>query len=107
MNVDPAARFAELQHRFRLGLEKRLANAAILIQCDSGPKPLMILFHTIVGTGGTYGYDAIAEIGRECELLCRTAVETDRMFTQAERSKLNEGIESLRQYAIPSSSSPK
>ena len=98
---------AELQQRFLAGLERRLCELTVVLDTRADTDSLMRKFHSLTGIAGTYGYDRVTEISRECELLCLTAMEEIRILSGAERSRLKAGIESARQYAMPSSSSPK
>ena len=86
----------ELRNRFFLGMGRRLSELATELNTMADAESLMRKFHSLAGIAGTYGYDGVTEISRECELLCLTAMAEIRALTDDERGSLRAAVETLR-----------
>jgi len=92
----------ELQERFVRALAQRCTDIADLIDDGNDLERLMRGFHSLAGIAGTYGYDEVTEVSRECELCCASAIEQARALNAADRARLIAGIEAIRRYAVRS-----
>lgn len=91
--------FVELQELFLGRLERRLSEASALIDGDADPDRLMRMFHSLAGIAGTYGFQRITDISRDCELLCLSAIDAGRMLTIPEAGVLKEGVVAIERSA--------
>src|SRR5438132_8694306 len=89
-------RFVELQQRFLVGLDRRLADLKTTLDGSADSESLMRMFHSLAGIGGTYGFSKITEISRSCEMLCNAALEEHRCVASEERQYLCNAIGDIR-----------
>ena len=101
MTTTAPNRFMELQQRFLVGLERRVTDLTTTLNGSSDPEPLMRMFHSLTGIGGTYGFPRITEISRFCEALCVTGIEEQRAITLAEKEQLRRAVVQIRASAMP------
>ncbi len=81
----------ELRQRFLAGLESRLSDLTAVVDGSADVEPLTRQFHSLVGIGGTYAYQRITDLSRECEDLC-VVMEEHRRLTPAELQHIREAI---------------
>lgn len=93
---------AELQERFVRALAKRCGDIMDLIDRPDDLQTLRRGFHSLAGIAGTYGYHAVTEVSRRCELLCADALDQNRGLTPFDRARLVAGISTIRMYGSPS-----
>jgi chemotaxis protein histidine kinase CheA len=91
-----ANRFVELQQRFLVGLDRRLADLTMALDGAVDSDALMRMFHSLAGIGGTYGFPQITSISRSCETLCNVVIEERRNVASEERRYLREAIGDIR-----------
>ncbi len=89
----------ELQARFLSGLERRLTDLTELLSGAADPEALMRMFHSIAGIAGTYGFHRITDIGRSCEDLCVSAIDSTRTLTISEVNALKNAVVAIQACA--------
>jgi chemotaxis protein histidine kinase CheA len=89
----------ELQARFLAGLEHRLTDLTELLSGAADPEALMRRFHSITGIAGTYGFHHITDIGRSCEDLCVSAIDSTRTLTIPEVNALKKAVVDIKACA--------
>jgi chemotaxis protein histidine kinase CheA len=94
-------RFLELQQRFLVGLNRRVEDLTTTLSVSSDPEPLMQMFHSLTGIGGTYGFPRITDISRSCEALCVTCMEEHRTITLAEKETLLTAVVQIQESVLP------
>ena len=94
-------RFQELQQRFLVGLNRRVTDLTTTLSVSADPEPLMQMFHSLTGIGGTYGFPRISEISRSCEALCVVCIEEHRAIRAAEREQLLTAVVQIQQSVLP------
>jgi hypothetical protein len=101
MTTTATNRFFELQQRFLVGLDRRVTDLTTTLNGSSDPEPLMRMFHSLTGIGGTYGFPRITEISRSCEALCVAGIEEHRTITLEEKEQLQSAVVQIRASALP------
>jgi hypothetical protein len=66
-----------LRDRFLSGLERRVGRLNDLL-AEERYQEAGLLFHSLAGIGGTYGFPAVTTLALEAERICGRAVTTDR-----------------------------
>jgi len=90
----------ELQQRFVRALAKRCGDMMDVIEQRDSLLSLMRGFHNLSAIASTYGYHAVTEVSRRCELLCSDAIKQNRDLTPFDRARLIAGVVSIRQYGM-------
>jgi chemotaxis protein histidine kinase CheA len=101
MMITYSDRFQELQQRFLAGLNRRVIDLTTTLDVSSDPEPLMRMFHSLTGIGGTYGFPRITEISRSCEALCVTCMEEHRTIGIAEKEQLLTAVVKIQNSVLP------
>lgn len=96
MNATGSDRFLELRSRFLEGAERRLTEMTVELDGTAGADVLMLMFHSLAGIGGTYGFPRVSEISHTCEILCAAAMEETRPIQPAERVSLRLAVAEMR-----------
>jgi chemotaxis protein histidine kinase CheA len=89
------SRLAELQERFLVGLDRRLADLKTSLNGAADAEALMRMFHSLVGIGGTYGFPRISELARRGEEACCRSAEELRSLSPTERQALRQLVASI------------
>jgi hypothetical protein len=87
-----ASRLQELQQRFLSGLDVRLGNITATLEGFADPGSLRLMFHSLAGIGGTYGFPRITELSRFAETLCAGVVDERREITSNEKNVLRRSV---------------
>jgi HPt (histidine-containing phosphotransfer) domain-containing protein len=87
----------ELQQRFLTGLERRLGEIANALAGTHDPESLMLMFHSLAGIAGTFGFHRITDISRECEEFCVSATSDARALTAEDIGRLQRSVEAIRE----------
>jgi hypothetical protein len=66
-----------LRERFFSGLERRVGQLNALLAAQRYEEA-GLLFHSLAGIGGTYGFPAVTTLALEAERICGRAVTSDR-----------------------------
>jgi hypothetical protein len=61
------------------------------------PESLMLMFHSLAGIAGTYGFPRITNISRECEEFCVSAISDSRTLTSEDIVRLQRSVEAMRE----------
>jgi chemotaxis protein histidine kinase CheA len=96
MNATVPDRFLELQRRFLVGLERRLTEMTAELEGSAGTDVLMLMFHSLAGIGGTYGFPRVSEISHDCETVCAAAMEEKRPLSPEETNSLHRAVAEIR-----------
>ena len=89
--------FADLQQRFLTGLERRLGEITNGLAGTPDPESLMLMFHSLAGIAGTYGFHRITDVSRECEEFCVSVMADGRTLTADEIGRLQRSVEVMRE----------
>jgi len=77
-------------------LEWRLTEMAAELDGVAGTDVLMLMFHSLTGIGGTYGFPRVSEISRECEEMCAAALQEKRSMQSTEKVSLHLAVAAIR-----------
>lgn len=66
-----------LRERFLSGLDRRITQLNALL-ATGRYEEARLLFHSLAGIGGTYGFPGVTALALEAERLCDRAVTADR-----------------------------
>ena len=99
--------FIELQQRFLVGLERRLCEIADMLAGTRNPESLMLMFHSLAGIAGTYGFHRITRVSRQCEELCVAVMSGSRALTAGEINRLQQSLETMREAQESPALSPR
>src|SRR6184192_2863008 len=89
--------FIELQQRFVVGLERRLSEVTDSLAGARNPESLMLMFHSLAGIAGTYGFHRITRVSRECEEFCVAVMSANGTLTDENIGRLQRSVETMRE----------
>lgn len=89
-----------LQKRFVHALAKRCGDMMSAAEHRDSLLSLMYGFHNLAGIAATYGFHAVADVSRHCELLCAAALDQSRTLTPLDRARLTAAVISIRHYGV-------
>ena len=92
----------DFQQRFVRALAKRCGDIMDTTQQADSLQSLMYGFRSLAGIAETYGYYAVTQVSRRCELLCAAAIDQNRALSPFDRARLIAGIVSIRHYGVAS-----
>jgi hypothetical protein len=87
-----------IRTRFIHALAKRCGDMMSAAEHRDSLLSLMYGFHNLAGLAATYGFHAVTEVSRHCELLCAAALDQNRTLSPLDRARLIAAVISIRHY---------
>ncbi|HUJ13136.1 MAG TPA: hypothetical protein VL284_05025 [Thermoanaerobaculia bacterium] len=92
---------ANLQHRFVHALAKRCGDILEVMERPDDLQALTRGFRGLASVALMFGYPAVSEVSRRCEMLCTAALDQKRPLTPFDRARLIAGVVSIRHFGTP------